>query len=82
MAISRCWSARRFRRVRAQLAERDVWLAIARMCAPDAVCDPRAFRRAPAMAVGAWLWLYDLLGSRNVCRPRTVDVTHHPLAMR
>ena len=45
---------RAFRRVRAALAERDIWLRIApHLVRPIAVRDPRPFRRASAVAAAA-----------------------------
>src|SRR5216683_206658 len=72
---------RRFRRVRAQLAERDVWLAIApHVVRPMRFAIPEHSDERPPWQLRAWLWLYDLLGSRNrLPASATVDVTHHPL---
>ena len=81
MAIWRCWSAGRFaprphgaRRARHLAADR------AASGAADAVCDPRPFRRASALAAAHGLWLYDRLASPSgLPGAATVDVTHHPL---
>jgi glycerol-3-phosphate dehydrogenase len=72
---------RRFRRVRAQLAERDVWLTIApHVVRPMRFAIPEHSDERPPWQLRAWLWLYDLLGSRNrLPASATVDVTHHPL---
>jgi glycerol-3-phosphate dehydrogenase len=72
---------RRFRRVRAQLAERDVWLTIApHVVRPMRFAIPEHADERPPWQLRAWLWLYDLLGSRHrLPASATVDVTHHPL---
>jgi glycerol-3-phosphate dehydrogenase len=72
---------RRFRRVRAQLAERDVWLQIApHLVRSMRFTIPEHSDERPPWQLRAWLWLYDLLGSRNrLPASATVDVTHHPL---
>jgi glycerol-3-phosphate dehydrogenase len=72
---------RRFRRVRAQLAERDIWLAIApHVVRPMRFAIPEHSDERPPWQLRTWLWLYDLLGSRNrLPASATVDVTHHPL---
>jgi glycerol-3-phosphate dehydrogenase len=72
---------RRFRRVRAQLAERDVWLQIApHAVRPMRFAIPEHSDERPPWQLRTWLWLYDLLGSRNrLPASATVDVTHHPL---
>jgi glycerol-3-phosphate dehydrogenase len=72
---------RRFRRVRTQLAERDVWLRNApHLVRPMRFTIPEHSDERPPWQLRAWLWLYDWLGSRNrLPASATVDVTHHPL---
>src|SRR5216684_2934335 len=72
---------RRFRRVRAQLAERDVFLRIApHVVRPMRFVIPEHSDERPPWLLRSWLWLYDVLGSRNrLPGAATVDVTHHPL---
>ncbi len=72
---------RRFRRVRAQLAERDVLLAIApHVVRPMRFAIPEHSDERPPWQLRSWLWFYDLLGSRNrLPASATTDVTHHPL---
>jgi glycerol-3-phosphate dehydrogenase len=72
---------RRLRRVRAQLAERDVWLRIApHLVRPMRFAIPEHSDERPPWLLRSGLWLYDLLGSGD-CLPTSVttDVTHHPL---
>jgi glycerol-3-phosphate dehydrogenase len=69
------------RRVRTQLAERDIWLKIApHVVRPMRFVIPEHSSERPPWLLRSGLWLYDLLGSRR-CLPAsaTVDVTHHPL---
>src|SRR6266436_5887040 len=72
---------RRFRRVRAQLTERDIFLRIApHVGRPLRFAIPEHSDERPPWLLRSWLWLYDLLGSRNrLPASETVDVTHHPL---
>jgi glycerol-3-phosphate dehydrogenase len=72
---------RRFRRVRTQLAERDVWLRNApHLVRPMRFTIPEHSDERPPSQLRVWLWLYDLLGARNrLPASATVDVTHHPL---
>ena len=72
---------RDFRRVRAALAERDVWLRIApHLVRPMRFAIPAHAEERPAWVLRAWLWLYDRLGARRPLPPaEIVDVTHHPV---
>jgi len=72
---------RRFRRVRTQLAERDVWLRNApHLVRPMRFTIPEHSDERPPSQLRIWLWLYDWLGARNrLPASATVDVTHHPL---
>jgi glycerol-3-phosphate dehydrogenase len=72
---------RRFRRVRAQLAERDVWLRIApHLVRPMRFTVPEHSHERPPWLLRGLLWLHDLLGARNrLPASATIDVTHHPL---
>jgi glycerol-3-phosphate dehydrogenase len=72
---------RRFRRVHAQLAERDLWLRNApHLVRPMRFTIPEHSDERPPWQLRAWLWLYDWLGARNhLPASATVDVTHHPL---
>jgi glycerol-3-phosphate dehydrogenase len=72
---------RRFRRVRTQLAERDVWLQNApHLVRPMRFTIPEHSDERPPSQLRIWLWLYDWLGARNrLPASATVDVTHHPL---
>jgi glycerol-3-phosphate dehydrogenase len=72
---------RRFRRVRTQLAERDVWLRNApHLVRPMRFTIPEHSDERPPSQLRVWLWLYDWLGARNrLPASATVDVTHHPL---
>jgi len=71
---------REFRRVRAALAERDVWLRIApHLVRPMRFAIP-AHAERPPWVLRAWLLLYDRLAARGPLPPsETVDVTHHPV---
>ncbi len=71
---------RDFRRVRAALAERDVWLRIApHLVRPMRFAIPAHSDERPPWVLRAWLWLYDRLGARRPLPPSgTVDITHHP----
>ena len=72
---------RDFRRVRAALAERDIWLRIApHLVRPMRFAIPAHADERPPWVLRAWLWLYDRLGARRPLPPaETVDVTHHPV---
>ena len=72
---------RHFRRVRTQLAERDVWLRNApHLVRPMRFTIPEHSDERPPSQLRVWLWLYDWLGARNrLPASATVDVTHHPL---
>src|SRR6478672_6188148 len=72
---------RRFLRVRAALAERDVWLRIApHLVRPMRFAIPAHSDERPAWQLRSWLLLYDRLASRNgLPASATVDVTHHPI---
>src|SRR6201999_4267309 len=57
---------RRWRRVRAQLAERDIWLKIApHLVRPMRFAIPAHSDERPPWLLRAWLWLYDRLGARR-----------------
>ena len=72
---------RRFLRVRAALAERDIWLRIApHLVRPMRFAIPAHVDERPAWQLRSWLLLYDRLASRApLPRSATVDVTHHPV---
>ena len=72
---------RHFLRVRAALAERDVWLRIApHLVRPMRFAIPAHSEERPAWQLRSWLLLYDRLASRNgLPASATVDVTHHPV---
>lgn len=72
---------RDFRRVRAALSERDVWLRLApHLVRPMRFAIPAHVEERPAWVLRVWLWLYDRLGARRpLPRSETVDVTHHPV---
>ena len=72
---------RHFLRVRAALAERDVWLGIApHLVRPMRFAIPAHSDERPAWQLRSWLLLYDRLASRNgLPASATVDVTHHPV---
>src|ERR1700675_1909271 len=72
---------RRWRRVRAQLAERDIWLRIApHLVRPMRFAIPAHSDERPPWLLRAGLWFYDRLASPGAL-PGAVaaDVTHHPL---
>jgi glycerol-3-phosphate dehydrogenase len=68
-------------RVRAQLAEREIWLKIApHLVRPVRFAIPSHADERPPWLLRAGLWLYDRLASRSRLPPSaTIDVTHHPL---
>jgi glycerol-3-phosphate dehydrogenase len=72
---------RAFLRVRAALAERDVWLRIApHLVRPMRFAIPAHSDERPSWLLRAWLLLYDRLASRSgLPASATVDVTHHPI---
>ena len=72
---------RAFPRVRAALAERDVWLKIApHLVRPMRFVIPAHSDERPAWLLRAGLLLYDRLASRSSLRKSaTIDVTHHPI---
>jgi glycerol-3-phosphate dehydrogenase len=72
---------RAFLRVRAALAERDVWLRIApHLVRPMRFAIPAHSDERPPWLLRTWLLLYDRLASRNgLPASATVDVTHHPI---
>jgi len=72
---------RDLRRVRAALAERDIWLRIApHLVRPMRFAIPAHAEERPPWVLRTWLWLYDRLGARRPLPPaETVDVTHHPV---
>jgi glycerol-3-phosphate dehydrogenase len=72
---------RRFRRVRAALAERDIWLRTApHLVRPMRFVIPAHSDERPLWQLRSWLLLYDRLASRNgLPASLTVDVTHHPV---
>ena len=81
MAISRCWSAARFLRVRAALAERDVWLRIApHLVRPMRFAIPAHADERPPWLLRSGLLLYDRLApAAGLPASATIDVTHHPI---
>ncbi|MCP4618127.1 MAG: glycerol-3-phosphate dehydrogenase [Bradyrhizobium sp.] len=72
---------RDFRRVRAALAERDIWLRMApHLVRPMRFAIPAHAEERPPWMLRTWLWLYDRLGAGRPLPPaETVDVTHHPV---
>src|SRR6201995_1097164 len=68
-------------RVRAALAERDVWLRTApHLVRPKRFVVPAHSDERPSWLVRAGLLLYDALAARPLLpRAATVDVTHHPV---
>src|SRR6202171_3903912 len=72
---------RAFLRVRAALAERDIWLRIApHLVRPMRFAIPAHSEGRPLWLLRSGLLLYDRLASRPRLPPsRTVDVTHHPI---
>jgi glycerol-3-phosphate dehydrogenase len=71
---------RAFLRVRAALAERDIWLRIApHLVRPMRFAIPAHSDERPSWLLRSGLLLYDRLASRTRLPPSTtVDVTHHP----
>src|SRR3954454_1164400 len=72
---------RDFFRVRAALAERDVWLKIApHLVRPMRFAIPAHADERQPWVLRAWLLLYDQIGARrHLPASATVDVTHHPV---
>src|SRR6202165_648385 len=72
---------RAFLRVRAALAERDVWLRIApHLVRPMRFVIPAHTDERPSWLLRAGLLLYDRLAScSRLPASATVDVTHHPI---
>src|ERR1700688_1172159 len=72
---------RAFLRVRAALAERDIWLRIApHLVRPMRFVIPAHSDERPSWLLRAWLLLYDRLASRGgLPASATVDLTHHPI---
>lgn len=72
---------RGFLRVRAALAERDVWLRIApHLVRPMRFVIPAHSDERPSWLLRAGLLLYDRLASRRrLPASATVDLTHHPI---
>ncbi len=70
-----------FLRVRAGLAERDIWLRIApHLVRPMRFVIPAHSDERPSWLLRSALLLYDRLASRNpLPGSATVDVTHHPI---
>jgi glycerol-3-phosphate dehydrogenase len=68
-------------RVRAALAERDIWLRTApHLVRPMRFAIPAHSDERPSWLLRAWLLLYDRLAARNdLPASATVDVTHHPI---
>jgi glycerol-3-phosphate dehydrogenase len=72
---------RGFLRVRAALAERDIWLRIApHLVRPKRFAIPAHSDERPPWLLRTGLLLYDRLASRSrLPASATVDVTHHPI---
>ena len=72
---------RDFFRVRAALAERDVWLRIApHVVRPMRFAVPAHTDERQPWVLRAWLLLYDRIGARrHLPASATIDVTHHPV---
>jgi len=72
---------RAFKRVRAQLGERDTWLKIApHVVRPMRFAIPAHSEERPRWRLRAALWLYDRLGPRNrLPRSATININHHPV---
>jgi glycerol-3-phosphate dehydrogenase len=70
-----------FLRVRAALAERDIWLRIApHLVRPARFVIPAHSDERPSWLLRSGLLLYDRLASRNrLPGSVTVDITHHPI---
>src|SRR5581483_2975588 len=72
---------RQFRRVRVQLAERNIWLRTApHVVRPMRFAIPAHAEERPPWLLRSALWVYDRIGSRSrLPRSETIDVTHHPI---
>jgi glycerol-3-phosphate dehydrogenase len=72
---------RAFLRVRAALAERDIWLRIApHLVRPMRFVIPAHSDERPSWLLRSGLLLYDRLASRtHLPASATIDVTHHPI---
>src|SRR5438045_811016 len=72
---------RAFLRVRAALAERDIWLRIApHLVRPMRFAIPAHSEERPSWLLRSGLLLYDRLASRaTLPASATIDVTHHPV---
>jgi len=72
---------RAFPRVRAQLAERDVWLSIApHVVRPMRFAIPAHAEERPPWLLRSALWLYDRMASKSrLPHSATVEITHHPV---
>ena len=71
---------RSFLRVRAALAEREVWLDVApHLVRPARFVIPAHANERPPLHLRTGLWLYDRLARRRLPSAATLDVTHHPV---
>jgi glycerol-3-phosphate dehydrogenase len=71
---------RGFLRVRAALAERDIWLETApHLVRPMRFVVPAHADERPPELLRAGLWLYDKLARSALPKSETLDVTHHPV---
>jgi glycerol-3-phosphate dehydrogenase len=71
---------RGFLRVRAALAERDIWLRTApHLVRPMRFVVPAHADERPPELLRLGLWLYDKLAPSGLPKSETLDVTHHPI---
>jgi glycerol-3-phosphate dehydrogenase len=71
---------RGFLRVRAALAERDIWLRTApHLVRPMRFVVPAHAEERPPELLRVGLWLYDKLARSRLPKSETLDVTHHPI---
>lgn len=72
---------RGFLRIRAALAERDVWLRTApHLVRPVRFVIPAHSDQRPSWLLRTWLLLYDRLAPRSdLPASATIDITHHPV---
>src|ERR1700704_4869341 len=71
---------RGFLRVRAALAERDVWLRTApHLVRPMRFVVPAHADERPPELLRVGLWLYDKLARSRLPASETLDVAHHPV---
>jgi glycerol-3-phosphate dehydrogenase len=71
---------RGFLRVRAALAERDIWLRSApHLVRPMRFVVPAHADERPPELLRVGLWLYDKLARSRLPASETLDVTHHPI---